>query len=350
MKSIFINTLKFLFFTAIGVGILYLVYQSQNTAFQAQCAKDGVAAADCSLLRKMIADFRSVHYFWIGMTLGAFTISNLARAYRWEMLLQPMGYTPRTRNTYLAIMFAYLANLAVSRIGEVVRCTLLARYEKIPVNRLLGTVVIDRLLDVICLALCIGLTFLVQFSTILNFLKTNADISDKLALLNNPLVWALVCLSMVAVVVAYWQRHRFRHFNLYEKGRTLLLGFADGLKSIGQLERRWLFLLYTVVIWSAYYFMTYFCFKAFDATANLGASAALTVFVFGSLGIVIPSPGGMGSFHFLVTAALLIYGINGGDAFSFANIQFIAVNSCIIFFGLMALIGMPLLNKKPLVA
>ncbi len=345
MKDTATNILKFVLFTAIGLGILYYVYSSQDASFQAQCATDGIAKEDCALWRKILADFRSVNYFYILLTVSAFTISNLSRAFRWNMLIAPLGYRPRIRNSYLAIMLAYLANLAVSRVGEVVRCTLLSRYEKIPVDKLFGTVVVDRLLDVICLLICVGMTLLVQFGTILDFFRHNADISAKLTFIYNPITWVVLGVLGLVGVFALRSRDRFRHFDLYDKVKNTILGFWDGIKAIKDLENWGLFLIHTAIIWLMYYMMTYFCFSAFAPTANLGWAAALTVFVFGSFGIVIPSPGGMGSFHFLVVQALIIYMIKGADAFSFANIQFVAVNSCIIFFGLMAVMLMPFLNK-----
>ena len=340
MKDTLSNILKFVLFTAIGLGILYYVYSTQNTAYQSTCG-----TPNCSLLDKLITDFKSVNFFWIGMTLAMFTLSNISRAYRWEMLIHPLGYRPRTRNTHLAIMFAYMANLAISRIGEVARCTVLAKYEKIPADRLFGTVVIDRLLDVLCLLIAVGLTFLLQFDMVWTFLKTNADVASKLGILQSVWFWAVCLLGAIGLGVLYMQREHISHLPLYLKARETVLGFIEGILSIRKLERWWLFLLHTIIIWVSYYFMTYFCFKCFAPTEHLGAVAALTVFVFGSFGIVIPSPGGMGSFHFLATAALVLCGINSGDAFSFANIQFAAVNICILFFGIMAVIALPLLNK-----
>jgi glycosyltransferase 2 family protein len=341
MKELLTNILKFVLFTAIGLGILYYVYSTQNATYQQTCG-----TPNCSLIDKIVTDFKSVNLFWVGVTLLMFTISNISRAYRWEMLILPLGYRPRTRNTYLAIMAAYLANLAVSRIGEVVRCTVVAKYEKIPADRLFGTVVIDRLLDVICLLIAIGLTFLLQFNTIWSFIQDNADFASKLGILQSVWFWAVCLLGAIGLGVLYLQRDRISHLPIYLKVRDTILGFWEGILSIGKLEKWWLFLLHTFIIWVSYYLMTYFCFKCFAPTEHLGAVAALTVFVFGSLGIVIPSPGGMGSFQFLSTAALVLYNIDGGDAFSFANIQFAAINMCIIFFGLMAIIALPLLNKN----
>ncbi|MEY4926476.1 MAG: hypothetical protein RI894_912 [Bacteroidota bacterium] len=345
MKDVFTNILKFVVFTAIGVGILYWVYTTQNEPYIAGLKATNSYHQGDTLLDKIVRDFQSVNLLWIGVTMLMFTISNLSRAYRWELLLHPLGFNPRTRNTYSAVMVAYLANLAISRIGEFVRCTYLYRFEKIPPTKLFGTVVVDRLLDVMCLLVAIAITFLLQFSKIWSFLHDNADFAAKLALINQPIVWVVCAIGLVGLASLYMQRARFAETAIYSKVRGMITGFLEGLKTIGQLEQKWVFLGHTVLIWVCYYLMTYFCFKSFAATENLGAVAALTVFVFGSMGIVVPSPGGMGSFHFLATAALLLYGVPNGDAFSFANIQFVTVNLCIIFFGIFAFAVTPFINR-----
>ncbi len=345
MKDVLTNILKFAAFTAIGVGILYYVYTTQNDPYIATQKAAGAYHEGDTLLTKIWNDLKTVNLFWIGIALLAFTISNISRALRWELLLHPLGFKPRTRNTYSAIMVAYLANLAMSRIGEVVRCTYLNRLEKISTARLFGTVVVDRLLDVICLLVAIGLLFLLQFNKIWSFLQGNVNLSALLSKINTPLVWIVCVLGLVVLGVLYQQRARFAETVIYLKVKEMIFSFVDGLKTVLQLEQKWAFFGHTVLIWVGYYFMTFFCFKSFAATADLSPVAALTVFVFGSLGIVIPSPGGMGSFHFLATAALLLYEVPNGDAFSFANIQFAAVNSCIIFFGIVAFIITPFLNQ-----
>ena len=124
-------------------------------------------------------------------------------------------------------------------------------------------------------------------------------------------------------------------------------GFLQGILSVKKVSNLPLFILYTIGIWFLYYCMMYFSFFTFDATSHLGYTAALIVFVFGSLGILIPTPGGMGSYHFLVAEALTLYGVSAGDGFSFANIVFFSVSVFVsVFFGLLFLIFLPMYNKK----
>ncbi|MCB0641476.1 MAG: flippase-like domain-containing protein, partial [Phaeodactylibacter sp.] len=147
MKKSLQNMLKAALFFGVGFVILYLVYRSQNKAYQAQCALDGVPAESCSLIQKVLEDFASANYFWILMVLVAFTVSNISRSVRWIMLIRPLGYEPRPINAFLTIMLGYFTNLGLPRVGEVIRAGSLANYEKIGVEKTMGTVVVDRMTD-----------------------------------------------------------------------------------------------------------------------------------------------------------------------------------------------------------
>ena len=188
MKTAIINILKFLVFFGVGAGILYLVYQNQNEAYLAQCKLDGIPDGECSLINKVIEDFKGLNYLWVFGVCAAFTFSNVMRALRWNMLLKPLGREPRTINTFLTTMLGYFANLGLPRLGEVMKPVTLARYEKIPVEKVLGTIVVDRIMDVICLLTVIGIAFALEFDTLWGYLNENMSSSDSGGLLTNPIV------------------------------------------------------------------------------------------------------------------------------------------------------------------
>ena len=350
MKRTLVNLLKFSIFLGVGLGILYLVYRSQDTAYQAQCALDGIPADECSLSNKIITDFQTANYWWIGLVLVLFTLSNVSRALRWNMLLRPLGYEPRTVNTFGATMLTYFANLGLPRLGEVVRVATVSRYERIPAEQVAGTVVVDRVADVICLASVIGFAFLIEFDTLVEFITS----SNEGTTAAGSRSWLVILLAsaggafLLSVVMFFVFKDTVEQWGLYKRVKKVLMGFWEGIKSIREVDRPVIFLLHSIFIWSMYFLMTYVCFFAFEPTAGLGATAALMVFVFGSLGIVVPSPGGMGTYHALVIAALSVYGIGKADAFSFANIIFFSINIfCNILLGLVALVSLPLLNREP---
>ncbi len=164
--------LQFLLFLGLGVTILWLVFRGQNAAFQEQCRLDGVPSDQCSLTDKLLHDFSTVHLGWMLLVAAAFTVSNIFRALRWQMLLEPMGYRAGFANSLLTILLGYFANLGFPRMGEVVRAGSLSRYERIPLEKVMGTLVSDRLMDMVCLLLVIGLAFLFQGQVLLDFISS----------------------------------------------------------------------------------------------------------------------------------------------------------------------------------
>ncbi|MEL6832026.1 MAG: lysylphosphatidylglycerol synthase transmembrane domain-containing protein [Bacteroidota bacterium] len=346
MKKALTNFLKFLLFLSVGLVILYWVYQKQNAAYQAECELKGIAEADCSLLQKVLTDFASADYFWLLMVLLCFTISNISRAVRWNMLLRQLGFMPRLINGFLTIILGYFANLGLPRVGEVVRAGTMARYEKIPVEKVMGTVVVDRVIDVISILLVTALALALEFDTLWAFLQENNALGEKLSE-NSTLLIGLALLGVLGLVGLYLMRKRLQQTKLYQKISGILMGFVEGLQTISKLDKPFLFVLHSINIWLMYFLMTYVCFFAFEPTAHLSASIALVVFVFGGWGIVIPSPGGMGTYHFLATTALGFYGIAGDDGFSWSNISFFTIQiGCNISIGILALILLPVINRS----
>lgn len=345
MKKALTNFLKFLVFLSVGLVILYWVYQKQNAAYQAECDLKEIPAADCSLLQKVLTDFASADYFWLLTVLVCFTISNISRGVRWNMLLQQLGFKPRLINAFLTIILGYFANLGLPRVGEVVRAGTMSRYENIPVEKVMGTVVVDRVIDVISILIVTALALALEFDTLWAFLQENSTLGEKLSA-NSGLLIGLGLAGVLGLVLLYLLRERLQRTSIYQKISGILQGFVEGLQTIRKLDRPFLFVLHSINIWLMYFLMTYVCFFAFEPTAHLSATIALVVFVFGGWGIVIPSPGGMGTYHFLATTALGFYGIAGDDGFSWSNISFFTIQiGCNISVGLLALILLPIINR-----
>lgn len=349
MKTHLTKALKISLFFAVGIIILYLVYQRQELAFQADCALKGTPADQCSLLNKIISDISNANYFWVIITMILFLITNIFRALRWKMMLEAIGYQPCVINLFGTIMINYLANLGIPRSGEVIRAGLISQYEDIPVEKALGTIFTDRIFDVIMLALVIGLAILIGGSDFLAYLDQNINLGQKFGALmqNTKAVFILFLLSGLIVWFVWSNRTKINNSKIGIKLRNLIKGFSDGVQSVRHVSSIPMFIFYTVGIWVLYYFMMYFAFFTFAPTAHLGPIAGLVVFVFGSLGILIPTPGGMGSYHYLVGEALSMYGVSGVDAFSFANIVFFSIQLFVnILFGIISLIVLPVINKN----
>lgn len=345
MKNVIKNLLKFLLFFSVGAVILYLVYRGQNAAYQEQCAIDGIPAEECSLIGKVISDFASVNYLWIFLVLITFTLSNVSRTIKWNLLLEPLGYKPKFLNSFLSILLGYFANLGIPRIGEIVRAGTLAQYEQIPVEKVMGTIVVDRIIDVISLLLVTGLVFLVEFDTISTFFNEHISFSDKFGGMQGLVLYGAIA-GMMALGIFFIFRKRLEQTAIYKRIYQLVIGFIEGLKSVARLKRPWLFIFHSVAIWVLYFLMIYLCFFSFGPTENLPAVAALVIFVFGAWGIVVPSPGGMGTYQWIVQTGLVMYGLRGDDAFSFANIAFFSISlGCNVILGIIALVTLPIVNK-----
>lgn len=346
MNKQVLNALRFLLFVGVGAGILYLMYRSQQAAYLEQCRLDGVPDDECSLLDKLVADFRGASTFWLLMTLVAFSVSNLSRAIRWNMMLRTFGKTPRLINAFLTINLGYFANLGFPRLGEIVRPAAMSRYEKISLERVIGTVVVGRTVDVLFLLFITGIALLLGRKTLWNRALELADFGDKVDTLQTLALIGGIA-AVVVLGIAWWQRQAIMDSTIGQKVIGVIRGFGEGLQTVAKVESPTLFLLHSVNIWCMYILMTWFVILAFAPTAHLGLEPSLVTFVSGGWGIVIPSPGGMGTYHFLTGEALKLYGVEALNAFSWSNISFFTINiGCNVLIGLIALLALPGINRN----
>ena len=338
MKKKILNVLKSVLFFGLGSSILYLIFRAQNKAYIEQCKVDGIPLEDCSLLDKLVTDFTSANFFWLFMVILAYTVSNVSRTARWQMLLRPLGLNINPLNGFFTIMLGYFANLGFPRIGEFVRAGTLARYEKTEFEKVMGTVVVDRVIDVFSLLLAILLAFVFSFKELSAFLD-----SMPLSFSGTKLLLLLVVIGLAGVGFVFYLVKNYPDNFLVKK----ILGFLEGVKSIKDIDRPFWFVFHSVLIWVMYFVMIWVGLYAFGPTAHLGATAGLLLFVVGSLGIVIPTPGGMGTYHALVGACLtFVYSLTAADSFSFANIIFFTIQiGANVLFGALALLVLPILNK-----
>lgn len=241
-------------------------------------------------------------------------ISHVLRAVRWRMLLEPSGNHISLGNSFLSVLIGYLVNLAIPRGGEVSRCYNLYKLEKTPVEISFGTVVVERMVDVVCLLLLIVISFFVEWTKLKGFIDS-LDIPSSGGAISIPW-WAVVAVAGVAALFAALYLLRKN-----EKLRKVLSGFKQGLLSIVQLKNKWLFIFHSLVIWTLYFIMSYFVILAFPETSELGFSAVMTLFAVGAIAMAVPLPGGAGSYHTLVPLALVsLYQMNKADAIAFVFI------------------------------
>ncbi|RSK47959.1 lysylphosphatidylglycerol synthase transmembrane domain-containing protein [Hymenobacter rigui] len=266
---------------------------------------------------------REANYSWLVLTMVLSALGYFSRAYRWKMQIDPTGHKPAYWDVYHAMMVGYLANLVLPRMGEVIRCSVLRRTSGVPVQVALGTVVTERVIDVLVLLGLLGSTLLLDFNTFWSFVtdKMLAGRYDALARNRTPLLAALGIALILLLVLAYAMfrnLERLRQNALFNKAVAFVKGVLAGAFSILKLENKGAFLLHTFFTWAVYYLMDYLAFFAFPATYDLGMRAALAVLTFGAFGMAAPVAGGIGPFHVMVQGILLAYGISKEAGIAYA--------------------------------
>lgn len=287
MHSRYKQILKFLSFCVVSAFLFWLVYRDQNWDELITALKE------------------DVDYTWIGVAVLLGIISHISRAMRWQLLTSSMGYRITLWNSFMGVMIGYFANLAIPRMGEFTRCGVVSKYENVPFSKLLGTVVTERVIDLVILLILTLIVIFGQFTQVGEFLRENRGIEEKVnGLVHSYVLWLVILL----VPLMGWLAWKVvRTTKIYGRIRNFGKGLKEGLLSIKDVKHKWLFIGHSVFIWTMYFLMFYVCFFCFRFTSHLGIMAGLTVFVLGSYGMVAPVQGGIGAWHFMVIAALMIY-------------------------------------------
>jgi glycosyltransferase 2 family protein len=292
LKKILLNILQYAVFIGLGIVLLYLTLKG----------------TDLNKTKKILL---TANYLWIVIALFFGYIAVFIRAYRWNLLIEPLGYKPKFMNTYHSLMIGYTANYALPRIGEVVRCGTLNRLEKIPADILIGTVIAERAFDLICLIFLTILTVLLKFKFFGIFFKEKVfDIMQQKISSTfdfSFLIWAsILTFIIIAICTVYVFRERIKKIVLVRKIGSIGKGVLKGAKTVLKLKRKGAFLLYTFLMWFLYYLMTYIVFFALPTTSNLTPVDGLFILILGSYGMAAPVQGGMGAFH-----AMIVLGLTG---------------------------------------
>ena len=295
---------------------------------------------------EIISAFANANYFWVFVCAFIAFFSHVIRAYRWRYLLEPLGYKTSFFNAFAAVFVCYFANYGIPRMGEISRCTVVDRYEKIPFQVGFGTVVTERIVDTILLLVIFGLTLLFEFSELIGL--SNQYIFDPLALKFHEMsaVKMIILVTIgVAFITAFLMLRKKMAAKLQGKFGGFIKGFLEGLSSVRRIKNFWAFIGLSILIWAMYFYSTYFCLKALPETANVGQTTCLTIMLFGTLGVVF-TPGGLGAYPLIVAGILTYYGIDAVPALAFPWLVWTASFVMITFFGLLSLILLPIVNKS----
>lgn len=329
MRPVYKQSLKFTAFLGVSAILFWLVYRDQNW----------------DDLMKVLKEDVDYTWIWVAIVMGI--LSHVSRAMRWQLLTSSMGYKISFLNSFMGVMIGYFANIAIPRMGEFTRCGVVNKYENVPFSKLLGTVVTERVIDMIILLSLTVVVIVSQFKQVGIFLDNNKGIQEKVTgMLHSWWIWIVlaILLLMVYIIWKILKRTKF-----YDRLYAFALGLKEGLLTVKNVKHKGLFIAHSLFIWLMYFLMFYVCFFCFKFTSDLGIMVGLTVFVLGSYGMVAPVQGGIGAWHFMVIAALLIYlphtpGIESMTK-TFALLTHGAMTLLYIVLGALCVIALPVYNR-----
>lgn len=271
----------------------------------------------------LVTGFKKANYFWVALSLLVGVLSHVIRALRWQLLLEPIGTKPSLTNTLGAIITGYMANLVFPRLGEVTRCGTLQKTDKIPFETLFGTVLIERAFDVIMMLILLVAVFFIRIDFFGKFLmeSTVIPIKEKIVIIftDKPIIILAGIIVFIGLILLIRKNVFGAKFNA--KATNLYRGLKEGVKSVFTMKKRMAFLVYTLLLWFAYWLMTWMLVLATGPTSTLGPVDGFFLLVVGSFGMAAPVQGGFGAFHIMTATALGIYGISWEDGLVYAIIS-----------------------------
>lgn len=325
MKAKLLSTIKYLLFLSLGILILYAVFKDQD-------------------LDKMLEDLRNAEYKWLIFSMLFGYAAYIFRGLRWVLLIEAMKYKATANQATQAIAAGYFANALFPRAGEIVRCTSLYKATGIPVNKLFGTILLERTIDLGMLLMCIGLSFLLKFKELTTFFGSVLN-KDSPGENGNTKIIIACCLVLLTVGI-YFFREKLKKSKLYQKLVNLGKGVKEGFQTAFHMKQKGLFSVYTFLIWLMYFLMTYICFFSIPETSNLTAIDGLYIMVIGGLGMIVPVQGGLGPYHAAVTMGVVSIGLTESVGITLAVLVHTSQTIMIIITGIIATIVLSLTKRK----
>ena len=309
----------------LGALILYMVYDD----------------FDFSLLW---SELMGMNLWWFAVTVVFGIMSHVVRGWRWRLTLAPLGYNPSAATCVDSVYVAYAANLVLPRVGEVSRCVILERHERVPFAHALGTLVMERMIDTLMVVLITLVAVALQWQVFVEFIGEAGFRLPGGAILSTPHGLVISLLSMVAIVVLLF--FFLRKLSIWQKIRSFAARFMEGLLSLKKMKNGWLFVVETVGIWFCYFMQFYLCFFCFGFSSGLSVAAGLLLFVGGSIAVVVPTPNGAGPWHFAIISIMVLYGVSTTDAQVFALIVHSTQTLLVAILGLYGIAALQLRGMK----
>ena len=334
MNKKILSLLQYVFFLGLGIFLVWWSLRKVN-------GKDWEDMKNALL---------NANYWLIIPVIITLLLSHYSRAIRWKILMEPLGYKPRIANTFMAVLIGYMANLAVPRLGEVLKCTILARYEKVPAEKLVGTIVAERAFDVLCLAVVITITVLTQVDIIGGFIndKLGSIVQSKTSQFSLTKIIILVAILAFVVGLIIFVFKKFAHVSMIQKIKKIGIGIWHGIISVRYLKNKGWFIFHTIFIWTMYLLSVRIGFYALNETSGYGIKEALSVLSTGSLAMIVPTPGGIGVYHIFVQQTMALYGLKESIGLAFGLIMWMVQFFQMLLSGFVAIALLPYFNKRPI--
>lgn len=286
-------------------------------------------------LTELLLYFKKADYFWVVLGIFFGLLSHLSRAYRWRFQLEPMGYHIKFGNSIMAVFATYLINYTIPRAGEVARASILTNYEAVPFEKGIGTIVAERIADVIVMLGIIMITLFLEFEFIYAFLIDKFD----------PLKIILGFITLLLLVLIFLRYIKRSNSKVALKIKTFVNGLIEGALSIFKMKKKWAFIFHTLFIWLMYVLMFYVTTFSLEQTSNIPFAAVLIAFIAGSFSIAATN-GGIGSYPEAIVLAFLLFNLPEDPSRALGWIMWTSQTLLIIIFGGLSLIYLPIFNRK----
>jgi uncharacterized protein (TIRG00374 family) len=326
------SIIQFVVFLAIGILLVWLMFR------QVAPHMDDVILA-----------FQKADYFWVIISLLISLVAHFLRAYRWNYLLNPLGYKVSLLNSNCYVLICYFFNYGIPRMGEVSRCTFATKYDKVPFEVGLGTVITERIVDTFVFLFISVITLFIQFSSITGV--ANKYIIDPVSkalhgLTENPLKLTVLIIIAAIFIIGFFVLRKRMASVLRGKLGNIIKGFVEGIGSIRKLDRPIMFVVLSLAIWALYLFSLFSCFFAISGTAHLTLSQALTLLLFGTLGVIV-TPGGIGAYQAILTGVLTTaFMVDVPSAFALPWLSWGSQFVMLVILGIISLIVLPIANRN----
>ena len=312
------STFQSILFFLIGLGLIWFVFRDTN-------------------IEQLKNELYRISWFWVGISVGLNLLSQLVRAYRWKTLFIPLNYSPKIYNLFLAMLILAFTNQIIPRGGEVARLGVVNKYEKVPLSKLVGIALIERLTDLIILILIFIVLFIWQFPLIQKIIELpQINLLD----VNIHRVLIISGIIIISLVILHFIIRKFKN-----KLKKIKKELHEGFTSIYHIKNKFLYLTQSFLIYGIWLLMLYVLFLA-SPTHHLSFKAAVFTFGLATLAFLLPIQAGMGAWHFVVIQCLLLFGVEADVGKVFSLMAHSATNHVYLITGIIALALLPIVNYK----